>query len=271
MQMVENEKTGLGAIPINLTHMSLNSTLHWTAKADALVIAGGIDIHPSLYQESVKANRNLTKFDLLRDQKELEAIDLAFKAHKPIFAICRGHQLLSVYLGFGEDFISDLTGEVTHNPGRHNVAINREEPCHSIYIIDSWFANHAAAVTKACSSIPPVTKRLMSSKVERNTQGVIGIGWVNSYHHQGVRWSQNSQKTFASMGARCGAYSETGASHNNGIRQVVELMYGINSPWISTQWHPEIDHDMNIWSMTCTMLFKHMIATATKTIPIEKR
>lgn len=71
---------------------------------DALILQGGVDIHPSLYSEEEIADTG--KYDLTRDRYELELIREFINLKKPIFGICRGLQLLNIY--FEGQLFSDL-------------------------------------------------------------------------------------------------------------------------------------------------------------------
>lgn len=61
-----------------------------------LVLSGGSDIEPRRYGQAVSGNREP---DPERDELELSLAHEALAAGMPIFAICRGMQLLNVVLG----------------------------------------------------------------------------------------------------------------------------------------------------------------------------
>lgn len=63
---------------------------------DALLLTGGVDVHPSLYGEPVNGSVNM---DTQRDAAELALTEAFLADGKPIFGICRGQQLLNVYFG----------------------------------------------------------------------------------------------------------------------------------------------------------------------------
>lgn len=63
---------------------------------DGLILTGGGDIDPSLYQEEKDGS---VRIDKDRDATELALIKAYMDAGKPILGICRGHQLLNVYFG----------------------------------------------------------------------------------------------------------------------------------------------------------------------------
>ncbi|MBI3004648.1 MAG: gamma-glutamyl-gamma-aminobutyrate hydrolase family protein [Ignavibacteriales bacterium] len=78
------------------------------SELDGLLLTGGGDVHPRFYG----MEKHLSKtegVDEARDAFELEIIDKALDNDIPVFGICRGMQLMNVYLG-GE-LILDLESE----------------------------------------------------------------------------------------------------------------------------------------------------------------
>ncbi len=63
---------------------------------NGLVLCGGGDISPEFYNEAFCGSKNV---NILRDIQEFYLIDNFLNANKPILAICRGFQVLNVYLG----------------------------------------------------------------------------------------------------------------------------------------------------------------------------
>lgn len=70
-------------------------------RCDGVMISGGEDLQPELYSEELKPGLRETvgPTDPPRDLLESSLIREAFQQQKPLFAICRGHQLLNVALG----------------------------------------------------------------------------------------------------------------------------------------------------------------------------
>lgn len=64
---------------------------------DKLVLSGGQNVDPRFYGEEKEINSD--DYLLARDEFELALIREALKQGKPIFAVCRGMQLLNVALG----------------------------------------------------------------------------------------------------------------------------------------------------------------------------
>src|SRR3954447_9126505 len=70
------------------------------ADADGLLLTGGADIAPELLRQEVPAGIELdTDIDLERDRWEFAAVSEAMSRALPIFAICKGMQVLNVALG----------------------------------------------------------------------------------------------------------------------------------------------------------------------------
>jgi len=63
----------------------------------ALLLTGGGDVEPSLYNEPKRPETD--DVSPARDAMELKLIERFLKAKKPIFGVCRGQQILNVALG----------------------------------------------------------------------------------------------------------------------------------------------------------------------------
>lgn len=61
-----------------------------------LLLAGGADMNPALFGQRNHGSRSI---DRARDQAELALLDAFCGAGKPVLAICRGHQVVNVWLG----------------------------------------------------------------------------------------------------------------------------------------------------------------------------
>ncbi|MDO4772843.1 MAG: gamma-glutamyl-gamma-aminobutyrate hydrolase family protein [Bacillota bacterium] len=65
--------------------------------ADGLLLTGGNDIDPFLYGE--EPHPKIGEFMVEKDRMEFALLNRAFALGVPIFGICRGLQILNVYLG----------------------------------------------------------------------------------------------------------------------------------------------------------------------------
>lgn len=83
-------------LPLILPVMSPDSAPQLIGQIDKLILAGGQDVSPQLYMED--PHPKPTETNIQRDQFEQALILEALKQRKPIFAVCRGLQLLNVVL-----------------------------------------------------------------------------------------------------------------------------------------------------------------------------
>ncbi len=99
------------------------------AVIDGLILSGGEDVSPFLFDE--EPHKNLGEVVPDRDIFDLELAKQMLAAGKPILAICRGEQVLNVALGGSlyQDIPSQVTGAIQHsqkaprNYGSHSIRI----------------------------------------------------------------------------------------------------------------------------------------------------
>jgi len=83
-----------------------------------LVLSGGEDINPRYYNEKPTHTRYWNE---VRDKYELDLLDRALGSRVPVLGICRGHQLLNVFLG--GSLYQDIYEAGFHHLGVHNVTM----------------------------------------------------------------------------------------------------------------------------------------------------
>ena len=90
--------------------------------ADGIIMTGGVDIHPGLYDNAFDTIRCGT-IDIRRDQLEAALLDYALESGTPCLGVCRGLQFMNVHLGGSlhpnlPDTLSNihrgLSGDVNH-------------------------------------------------------------------------------------------------------------------------------------------------------------
>jgi len=116
---------GAGAIPLAMPATAARKVIaECVRRADGVLLTGGEDVDPSLYADRVpiKLRRtvNVTPDGGARDLREVTLVDEVFRQHKPLLAICRGHQVLNVALGGSLflDISSQIKGAIVHR--RHD-------------------------------------------------------------------------------------------------------------------------------------------------------
>jgi putative glutamine amidotransferase len=97
-----------------------------------LLLTGGGDVHPQLFGEA--PHETFVPAEPGRDEHEIALVTAAIEAGLPIFAICRGLQIMNVACGGSlvQDIPASIPGAVTHQVAMpksaiaHEVWINRE-------------------------------------------------------------------------------------------------------------------------------------------------
>lgn len=102
-------------ICLDMYHLEIDSALKLFAECDGLLLTGGTDIYPGNYGKESDTAR-CWEPDFKRDSIEIALIHAALQQEKPILGICRGLQLLNVYMGgtLYIDLPTDLDTIVKH-------------------------------------------------------------------------------------------------------------------------------------------------------------
>jgi len=71
------------------------------SRCDGVLLTGGDDVDPKLYTRSLppRIAKTVRRETAQRDAFELMLVGEVLRQHKPLLAICRGHQILNVALG----------------------------------------------------------------------------------------------------------------------------------------------------------------------------
>lgn len=142
-----------GGIPVTLPLLDDGIAGEMIEKLDGLILSGGEDIHPLLYQQEPQTK--LGPLNLRRDQFELSLLKQALEQDKAILGICRGIQLINVY--FGGSLYQDLQS-LEPSYLQHRQQSDLSQAHHHVQIQkDSYLAQ----------LLPDIIK-------------------VNSYHHQAI-------------------------------------------------------------------------------------
>ncbi|HEV7927196.1 MAG TPA: gamma-glutamyl-gamma-aminobutyrate hydrolase family protein, partial [Verrucomicrobiae bacterium] len=102
-------------------------------RCDGVLLTGGDDIDPKLYDPNLPPElaKTVGPLEPDRDTWEKGLIDDVFDQRKPLFGICRGHQMLNVALG--GTLVVDIATQV---PGalNHRRMDRKMEPVHDVKI-----------------------------------------------------------------------------------------------------------------------------------------
>ena len=167
--------------------------------AGGLLLAGGGDVHPDLY--GAATDPSFSPAESGRDVYEMELIERTLQAARPLFAICRGIQVLNV--ARGGTLVQDIPTAFS-DALEHKLAVPPYEPvalAHEVWIEQG-----------------SLLSRLTGESLEGRDRCQ-----VNSRHHQAVD--------------RLGTGFVTTATAPDGIIEAIE---DPSHPFcLGVQWHPE--------------------------------
>jgi len=140
-----------------VTPSDIEAAAALASEAAGLVLCGGADVEPERYGETMLAGANVEAVPE-RDALEWALLDAACEGHLPVWGVCRGFQVLNVYLG--GTLWQDL-------PLQHPTSVN-----HDVTETPETLAHTVQVVVPGA----PIADRL-AREVPR----------VNSRHHQAVK------------------------------------------------------------------------------------
>jgi putative glutamine amidotransferase len=125
-----------GAVPLMLPIIDYKELLmEQLDVVDALILTGGQDVSPHHYNEAPAPFLEATLPE--RDLYEMALAERALTQQKPIFAICRGMQLINVI--FGGTLYQDIQQQHPQNSVSHRQKAAKEISSHTITLQqDSW-------------------------------------------------------------------------------------------------------------------------------------
>ena len=173
---------------------------------DGFLFCGGEDIDPKYYGE--EKSRLLGNICSARDEYEEKMFSAAYKTGKPILGICRGMQVINVFLG----------GSLHQHVDGHKQAESRDARTHTVELCESGvlrkiLGESAIAVN---SFHHQIVKRLAADLICNATS--TNDGYIEAFHHKehpfllGVQWhpecyfelSETSSKIFDEFIKACG-------------------------------------------------------------------
>ncbi|MGM0548821.1 MAG: gamma-glutamyl-gamma-aminobutyrate hydrolase family protein [Bacillota bacterium] len=150
-----------GAIPLVMPYLESRKNddqyiKEFLKEADGVILPGGSDIDPALYNSYPQ--KNLGNISPERDRWELKILQLALEMEKPILGICRGFQLININYG------GSLKVDVCGNSSESKIP-------HMALMVPKDYKTHQLEI-KANTRLAQV---FAGEQVA-----------VNSYHHQAV-------------------------------------------------------------------------------------
>ncbi len=184
------------------------------ARLDGLLLAGGVDVDPSLYGEPPHARLGRVERD--RDDLELALTREAAARGVPILGVCRGAQVLGVAFGgkLHQDLPSDLGTRVHAAEGdaaaRHRVRLAAGSRLRGILETDEVEVNsfHHQAISVVASGLRAVawSEEGVIEGVESEPGGfLIGVQW----HPEQMSESEPARRLFAAFVKAAETYAAT--------------------------------------------------------------
>ncbi len=204
-----------GGIPTLLSPSTESEYIQEVAGCfDGFVFCGGEDIDPKYYGEG--ATLQIKNICSVRDEFEERLFRAAYASGKPILGICRGMQVVNVFLG----------GSLTQHIGGHIQSESREVRTHSVRVV----GGSLLAEILDCGDGARWGKSTRGAEIARCGEMMRGGEiLVNSFHHQVV----NRLAAGLTIDAISGdGYIE--ACHSDGHKFLLCL-----------QWHPECYYSLD--------------------------
>ena len=171
---------------------------------DGFLFCGGVDIDPKYYGEEINGAENICS---VRDEFECALFKAAFKSGKPILGICRGMQVINVFLG----------GSLHQHVDGHLQSEERSARTHSVTLSPDGLLSQIESdeVIEVNTFHHQIVKKLADGLV------VDGVsthdGYIEAYHHAdhkfllGVQWhpedffeeSETSRRIFEAFVESC--------------------------------------------------------------------
>lgn len=188
-----------GGLPLLLPVGTKEDAKLYINKIDKLVLTGGQNVNPKWYGEKREFNADLMLTS--RDEFELALIEEALIQNKPIFAVCRGMQLLNVALGgtLYQDLSQRKPETVIHmqDPVRrqvatHSVTTNDNSVVRVIYGLKTMVNSFHFQAIKDLGKGLKITALSEDNIVEAvestmRNQRIVGIQWHPDFAYEELK------------------------------------------------------------------------------------
>lgn len=183
-----------GGLAMLLPIAPIETAAQYISQIDKLVLAGGQDISPCLYDEEPHPKLGPTSIE--RDLFEAALLKEALKQNKPILTVCRGTQLLNVTLG--GNLYQDLSlypdWRVKHDMfptppafGLHSISLEATSTLAKIFGTKTQVNSfHHQAIKKLAPELTPVawSTDAIIEAVENKAKRILGVQWHPELTHQ---------------------------------------------------------------------------------------
>lgn len=119
-----------GGIPVLIPFVEEGLAKEYVERCDGILFSGGEDVSPMFYDEDPR--KELGVIDTRRDFWEKALLQEAVEKNKPILGICRGCQVINVFLG--GSLYQDIDSQVKDVLGHHPKGVLGDEKYHRVNI-----------------------------------------------------------------------------------------------------------------------------------------
>jgi putative glutamine amidotransferase len=227
-----------GGVPLLLPPGVASSVLRrMYDTVDGVLLSGGADIDPSLYGE--ERHPKLGMLEPERDMTELSLVRWAVAEGKPLFAICRGMQVLNVALGgtlyqdIGSQYPTPLehdTGSIEHRWDRKDHPMHIEPASHLAAVLGSTDVGVNSLHHQAVKTIPPQLRAVAHAPdgMVEAVEGTNGAFVVGVQCHPEQLWNGTDTRwrnVFRAFVEAAAVYrveqAQTGANSEHGVAPTV--------------------------------------------------
>ena len=211
------KRSNPAVIPVNLYVLPIDSAVGELGRCDALLLTGGEDVYPGWYGKVADTAR-CTEMNRHRDSLDMALISKALACNMPVFAVCRGHQILNVFLkgSLVIDIPQDIGTRVIHQMDDyqhcfHSVTVSGQSLLSSISHCDTArvTSNHHQSIER----LSP----LLKANAYADDKVVEGIEWENPEGKSfllGVQWHpERMEKTSPLSGSLADEFLKQASSY----------------------------------------------------------
>ena len=200
-----------GGKPVRI---STESDLESVPDFDGLILGGGANIHPSLYEEEVIPDYDFrsvgiklveifyypftlffkylgsnNKHDIDRDKLELKMLKVADERNLPVLGICRGLQLINVYFNgkLAQNYYGKLKGEflVASFLPRKPIKLKPASQIYQLFGANKIYVNalHLQAVEKLGDNLIVSARETngIVQAIEHQSKKILAVQWHPEY------------------------------------------------------------------------------------------
>lgn len=176
---------------VDLYAMPIESAVQQLGQCSGLLLTGGEDVYPGRYGKEHDTAR-CTEMNPHRDSLDFALIQKALELNMPVAGICRGHQILNVYLGgtLIIDIPKDYQGQITHQCDDYLHCFHRVQVKKSSLLSSFTGCDTATVTTNHHQAVDRLSPKLRANAFSED-QLIEGIEWQNPAGKSflvGVQW-----------------------------------------------------------------------------------